>query len=385
MNTTPTVISFPGARPVIALAAAVLIALSGGVAMAQDEPQPTKEKAPAKAAGTLKVGDAAPALSVEKWVKGEPITGLEKGKVYVVEFWATWCGPCVASMPHLSELQREHKDKGVTICGVNVWEDNEYNSDTLAKAEKFVADKGDGMAYSVAFDGAAKFMDAAWMKAAGREGIPCAFVVDRTGSIAWIGHPARLDMVLDEVLAGTWDIAGGPARLKAAANAFVDAGAKYKDSLAAGDAAWADAIKQYPAMGRTKAAERFAAMLEARHFTQAYALGNQIVDSAKIARNAAPIMEIFLAIANPQQRPEVFDTELLLKAAQANFDLSNPHDAGPHVIMAHAYFAAGDADKARASANKALELTKPEVRPNMEARLKKIEEDSKTRAMRGPR
>ncbi len=55
-------------------------------------------------AGDLSVGDAAPKLAVKEFVKGDPIAQLEKGKTYVVEFWATWCGPCRTSIPHLTEL-----------------------------------------------------------------------------------------------------------------------------------------------------------------------------------------------------------------------------------------------------------------------------------------
>src|SRR5947208_1155637 len=51
-------------------------------------------------APTLHVGDRAPGLSVSKWLKGEPVTQFQPGKVYVVEFWATWRQPCIKSIPH---------------------------------------------------------------------------------------------------------------------------------------------------------------------------------------------------------------------------------------------------------------------------------------------
>ncbi|HEV3235363.1 MAG TPA: redoxin family protein, partial [Gemmataceae bacterium] len=72
----------------------------------------SKEEKPAV---SLKVGDPAPPLKVTKWLQGDAVTKFEPGKVYVVEFWATWCAACVGNMPHLAELQARYKDQGVTI------------------------------------------------------------------------------------------------------------------------------------------------------------------------------------------------------------------------------------------------------------------------------
>jgi len=153
------------------------------------------------AAPTLKVGDPAPKLQTGKWVQGEPVKDLAKGKAYVVEFWATWCGPCRASIPHLNETYNKFKDKGLIVIGQNCWE----RDDSLV--EPFVKKMGDKMTYRVALDDKssdkAGEMAKTWMEAAGRNGIPSAFLVNTKGVIAWIGHPMALkEDTIEDALAG---------------------------------------------------------------------------------------------------------------------------------------------------------------------------------------
>jgi len=149
----------------------------------------------------LKVGDHAPKLKTAKWVQGEPVKDFEKGKAYIVEFWATWCGPCRATIPHLNETYEKFKDKGLIVIGQNCWEQDE------SLVAPFVKKMGDKMTYRVALDDKTNSengqMAKTWMEAAGRKGIPSAFLVDTKGLIAWIGHPMELqEQVIEDVLAG---------------------------------------------------------------------------------------------------------------------------------------------------------------------------------------
>jgi thiol-disulfide isomerase/thioredoxin len=159
-------------------------------------------------AATLKVGDPAPKLEVGKWVQGDAVTEFKAGTVYIVEFWATWCGPCRATIPHLNQTFVKFKDKGLVVVGQNVWEE-----DTSA-VEPFIKKMGTNMTYRVALDSipdGGKANDGKmaknWMAAADQNGIPAAFLIGKDGKIAWIGHPMNLkEEIIEQVYAGTYDV-----------------------------------------------------------------------------------------------------------------------------------------------------------------------------------
>ena len=151
---------------------------------------------------TLKISDAAPPLFIKEWVKGEPIKEYEKGKVYIVEFWATWCKPCIAAMPHLSELKRKNKDH-LEIIGVSVFEDKNTTSEDI---KEFVLNMGDKMDYHVAIDDNNKMVDN-WFNATNdNKGIPKSIVIDQNSKLAWYGHPKDLEPVINKILAGEWEL-----------------------------------------------------------------------------------------------------------------------------------------------------------------------------------
>ena len=150
----------------------------------------------------VNIGDPAPPLRLRAWLKGGPIHRFENGKVYILEFWATWCKPCIAAMPHLSSIANEYRDK-VTVIAVDVYE---MRGTSVQKIKAMVDSMGSRMDFPVAVQDS-NFMAAAWMDSTGEgPGIPRTIVVDAEGRLAWMGHPTELDEALPAVVDGTWKI-----------------------------------------------------------------------------------------------------------------------------------------------------------------------------------
>lgn len=157
------------------------------------------------------LGMPAAPLKISEWVKGKPVdlAAAKDKQVVVVEFWATWCPPCRASIPHLTELQKKFKD--VAFVGVT-----DEKSDVV---KKFVAKMGDQMDYAVAIDDA-DGTSKGYMREFDVSGIPHAFIVDKQGRVVWQGHPmAGLDTALEAVVSGKFDLEAAKAAAKKEAEA----------------------------------------------------------------------------------------------------------------------------------------------------------------------
>lgn len=155
----------------------------------------------------LRVGDKAPTLSIHWWIKGSPVLAFKRNNIYVIEFGATWCGPCRAHIPHLKELANKYKDR-ITVVNVYIWENGQLpsaDSSYIRRIRNIVQNLNEGALYSVGIDGPLQNTALNWMTAAQLTAVPKSFIVDQNGIITWIGEPDELDAVLEKVVAGKFN------------------------------------------------------------------------------------------------------------------------------------------------------------------------------------
>jgi thiol-disulfide isomerase/thioredoxin len=355
----------------------VILALTGGVhvCQAQNGAEPVKVAPPAPAAsaadaGKLNIGDPAPALSIEHWVKGEPVKSFEKGKVYVVEFWATWCGPCIKNMPHLTKLQKQHKDKGLTIIGVSG-----QDKRGVEDVRPFVEKKGDAIGYTIAVDRAMETTKA-YMGATGRNGIPVAYLVDQQGKLAWYGHPMEaMDLVIEEVLEGKFDASRHAERM-----------AKFKTlseqfGKATQEKRWDDAMTALdemktvrPDLANDFAISRFAVLRAGKKDKEAAAkvrvqLEEQFKDDVD---NLRKLSEMLAGVPEP----DAADLAAATAVAKTIVTKTDGNDVQALAVLAYVYRNAGDWDNALATQQKAIDKSADEgTRANMKAILDQMNAD----------
>jgi len=134
-------------------------------------------------------GKPMPKLDLTGWVNGQVKPAEMKGKVVVVDFYATWCGPCMAAIPHNNELLKKYKTQGLVIVGVCTSKRGQE------KMEQTVKDRG--ISYPTARD-----PELASEKAWGVQYYPTYAIVDRKGMVRIIGvQPDYVEQVVTKLLA----------------------------------------------------------------------------------------------------------------------------------------------------------------------------------------
>lgn len=351
-------------RPTFACSIALTLALTAG-SMAQtaapaqpptppaapEKPMPREQIQPA-----LKVGDMAPALGIKEWIKGTPVKSFEKDKVYVVEFWATWCGPCIASIPKLTAMQAKMKDKGVTLIGVST--DQEHD-----KVRPFVDKMGAKMEYTVALDDGKTMQN--YLVAVGQGGIPYAFVIDKAGKVAWHGHPADgMESIVEQVAEGTFDaakFAAGRQRFRELVRTYGEAA--QKADWDAAEKALVDIAEAAPDQAGMAQIAKYTIIATGRKDVAKAVEFAQTLAAGQFKDKPAEMTELADKLIGTPDMPESA-RGVAVDVAKKAVDLTKGKDLRSQMLLSEAYKRAGRLDDAIVAAKAAAELAPDEMQKN---------------------
>ncbi|MBZ5589270.1 MAG: TlpA family protein disulfide reductase [Acidobacteriia bacterium] len=302
------------------------------------------------------VGEPAPPLVIGTWLKGSPITHWSRGKVYVIDIWAPWCGPCLGGMQHLTDLQRTNAARGLVVIGMTG--PDRYGS-TLEKAKNVVAERGQAIGYRIAWDEAHRMYDV-WMARERDEGWPWSFIIGRDGRVAFVGHPEKLDHALEEVLSGTYDIDAAARRYGVRAAAlevvpqFLDA--YHGKRWAEADARFSTMLSIDPAVGVEYVAHEYKILaIGLNDSGRAAVFGREIV--RRFQADARAMVELAVTVIDPKLGVAVRDYDLARLCAENAVAATHEEDGGMFALLASVQFAAGDARRAVQAQERVVALT----------------------------
>ena len=163
--------------------------------LAQTTRKPVEPAKSAPSKPLLTAGVAAPDFEAEAWGGGSLRLADYRGKIVVLDFWATWCGPCMSAMPHVEKVYQAVKDKGVVVLGVCVYDEKEAY-------QKWVPEKKNQYHFTFAYDPAARTDKSIAGSKYNADSIPTTYVIDKQGKVAAaiVGYDEN-DKRLEEALA----------------------------------------------------------------------------------------------------------------------------------------------------------------------------------------
>ncbi|MBL8862209.1 MAG: TlpA family protein disulfide reductase [Planctomycetes bacterium] len=351
-----------------ALAAATLVPARSQAAPALPVQEPAATK--------LKIGDPAPALVVESFVKGTPVTALEKGRVYLIQFWAPWSPASVEQLVLLSEVQKTFADQGLVVLAVA---STDVTGTTLEKVQAKLAEKGDALKIPVAWDKGSTTKDA-FLKAAGRTQLPCAVIVDKEGRIAFVEDAQRGLRFLEDILAGQHDAAALTAWHAKAARRT-----QTKSSLDTAIQArkWAevvplcdDLLEVDPIEYGGYAQARVLAQWKSGAPDKAVAWARAWIEAAGKA-SPEGLNAVAWTLVDPADPFPSPDLDLAMRAAVRSAELTRHEDGAILDTLARVHFLKGDVAKAVEIQKRALVKLKPsqaQFKGQLEAALKEYED-----------
>jgi tetratricopeptide (TPR) repeat protein len=209
-------------------------------------------------------------------------------------------------------------------------------------------------------------MAKSWMQAASQEGIPTAFIINKEGKIAWIGHPMKMDEPLEKIAAGSWDLTAAAQEFRGQQK-LPEIENKIGNAVRSGDpkkivAAVDEAIAAMPSLETNVedvSGPKLAALIKLGDQDKALEYAQKLAKS-DLAKSAQGLNGLAWAIVDPDAgiKPSAKLVQLALETARRADELAQSKDAGIADTLAKAYFDSGDAAKAIEHQERAVRLAK---------------------------